>query len=189
MYKLKIIIATTKPGRKGPIVAEWVAELAKEFSEFETELVDLNAFGLPLMDEPEHPRLQKYQHEHTKRWSRLISEADAYIIVTAEYDFSFPAPIKNALDYLYLEWGHKPVGFVSYGGISGGLRCVQALKQVVTALKMMPIVEAVTLPFFTKQINEEGKFTPDDQIKQTGTAMFTELLKWTEALKPMRLPI
>lgn len=189
MYKLKIIIATTRPGRKGPTVAEWVNELAKEFTDFDTELVDLNAFGLPLMDEPEHPRLRKYQHEHTKRWSKLIDEADAYIIVTAEYNFSFPAAIKNALDYLFFEWGHKPVAFVSYGGISGGLRCVQALKQVVTALKMMPMVEAVTLPFFTKNINEAGKFVADENIKHSGQAMFTELLKWTAALKPMRLQI
>lgn len=187
MYKLKVISATTRPSRKGPLIANWTMEISRQFTEFETELLDLKTIGLPLMDEPEHPRLKKYQHEHTIRWSKTIDEADAFIIVTGEYNFGFPAPIKNALDYLYQEWGSKPVAFVSYGGISGGLRSVQMLKQVVTTLKMMPMVEAVAMPFFTKHIDAEGKFQADETLTRSAIAMFKELSRWTAALKPLRL--
>ena len=186
MHKLKIITSTTRPGRKGPAVSEWVLEVSKQFPDYETEILDLHTLALPLFDEPEHPRMRKYQHEHTHRWSRAIDEADAIIIVTAEYNFGMPAPLKNALDYLVHEWSSKPVAFVSYGGQSGGLRSVQMTKLVVTALKMMPIPEAVAIPFFTKYINEEGKFVADESLNKSAQAMFTELLRWTAALKPLR---
>lgn len=189
MYKLKIIIATTRPGRKGPAVADWVLEATKQFQDFETEILDLHTIGLPLLDEPEHPRLRKYQHEHTHRWSRLVDSADAYIIVTGEYNFGMPAPLKNALDYLVHEWGSKPVAFVSYGGVSAGLRSVQMTKQVVTALKMMPIPEAVAIPFFTKYFDADDKFAGDESLSKQATAMLTELLRWTVALKSLRSPV
>lgn len=186
MYNLKIITASTRPGRKGPALADWIFETAKKHTEFSVELLDLAAINLPFLDEPNHPRLQKYEKEHTKKWSTLISGADAFIFVTPEYNFGYPAPLKNALDFLYNEWTYKPVAFVSYGGIAGGTRSVQALKQVVTALKMMPVVEAVNIPFFTKYIDEQNKFNADEHIQHSAETMITELLKWTEKLKLMR---
>jgi NAD(P)H-dependent FMN reductase len=109
MHNLKIIISTTRQGRKGNVVASWITSLAKEDKRFDTALLDLAEINLPFMDEPNHPRLQQYQNEHTKKWSTTIQEADAFIIVLSEYNFGFPAPIKNALDYLFNEWKHKPV--------------------------------------------------------------------------------
>ena len=187
MYNLKIISSSTREGRKGPAVAAWIFEEAKKQAEYSTELLDLAEINLPFIDEPEHPKLQKYQHEHTKKWSHTIDSADAFIIVTPEYNFGFPATIKNALDFLYKEWNYKPVGLVSYGGISGGTRCQQMLKQVLTGLKMMPLFEAVTLPFFAKHINNQGVFVADEHIQNSAKAMFAELLKWTKAMKPMRI--
>ena len=186
MYQLKIITSTTRQGRKGHIVAKWITELATANGNFQVELLDLAEINLPFMDEPNHPRLQQYQHEHTKRWSAKINEADAFIIVLSEYNFGFPAPIKNALDFLFNEWKHKPVAFVSYGGISGGLRSTQMLKQVVTALNMMPVVESVAIPFFNQYINDEEEFHPDEKVEKSAHGMFTELLRWAETLKPMR---
>lgn len=186
MFNLKIIIASTRPGRKGPIVASWIYELAKENQAFNTTLVDLAEVNLPFLDEPNHPVLHQYQHEHTKKWSHIINEADAFIIVTAEYNYGYPAPLKNALDFLYREWNYKPVAFVSYGGIAGGTRAVQQLKQVVTAQKMMPVTESVNIPFFSRHINEQGVFVADDALKNSADAMFTELEKWAAAMKPMR---
>src|SRR5919202_6790763 len=138
MNSLKIITSTTRPGRKGIAVANWMTGVAQQTGKFNVELLDLAVINLPFLDEPNHPRLQQYQHEHTKRWSATIDAADAFIIVLGEYNFGFPAPIKNALDYLFNEWKHKPVAIVSYGGISGGLRSTQMIKQVVTALSIMP---------------------------------------------------
>lgn len=186
MFNLKVIIASTRPGRKGPAVAAWIYELVKSNPGFNVELLDLAVINLPFLDEPDHPKLQKYQHQHTKDWSRIIDSGDAYIIVTPEYNFGYPATIKNALDFLYNEWTYKPVAFVSYGGIAGGTRSIQMLKQVVTAQKMMPVTEAVNIPFFTNFINAEGVFVPDDAVTKSAEAMVTELIRWTEALKPMR---
>ncbi|MEO6453564.1 MAG: NAD(P)H-dependent oxidoreductase, partial [Ginsengibacter sp.] len=112
--------------------------------------------------------------------------ADAFVMVTAEYNYGYPAPLKNALDYLFAEWNYKPVAFVSYGGIAGGTRAVQQLKQVVTAQKMMPITEIVNIPFFTKYIDDKGIFNTDKILHQSADAMLAELVKWANGLKEMR---
>ncbi|MEO5998280.1 MAG: NAD(P)H-dependent oxidoreductase [Chitinophagaceae bacterium] len=186
MFKLKIIVASTRPGRKGPAIAAWMEEIAREHPSFEVSMLDLKEINLPFLDEPHHPRLQKYQQEHTKKWSSTIAEADAFIFVTAEYNYGYPAALKNALDFLFVEWNYKPVAFVSYGGIAGGTRSVQQLKQVVTAQKMMPIAESVNIPFFTKYIDDQEKFNGDELQQKAADDMMKELAKWTEALKPMR---
>ena len=186
MFSLKIIIASTRPGRKGPFIGSWIFELATQQKMFDVGILDLAIINLPFLDEPNHPRLQQYQQEHTKNWSNLINSSDAFIIVTPEYNYGYPAPLKNALDFLYHEWSYKPVAFVSYGGIAGGTRSVQMLKQVITALKMMPMQEAVHIPFFTNHITEQHGFVPDEAIRKSADAMFSELAKWTEALQTMR---
>jgi NAD(P)H-dependent FMN reductase len=186
MYKLNIIIGSTRPGRKGPSIASWIETAAEMYSEFEVELIDLAEVNLPFLNEPNHPMIQKYEHELTMDWSKRINSADAFIIVTPEYNYSYTAPVKNALDYLYKEWNYKPVAFVSYGGVAGGTRAVQSLRLVVTALKMVPINESVNIPFFTKYIDNEGIFRPEEELGKCAEVMFVELLKWTKELKSMR---
>jgi NAD(P)H-dependent FMN reductase len=187
MLQLHIIIASTRPGRVGLPVAEWFIAQAKQHGKFAVEVVDLAKVGLPLFDEPRHPRLRQYEHEHTKAWSRTIDPADAFVFVTPEYNFGPPPSLVNALDFLVHEWAYKPVAFVSYGGVSGGIRAVQIVKLIVTALKMMPMFEAVVLPFFTQQIDKEKcVFAPPKVQEDAAVAMLDELLKWTTALKTMR---
>jgi NAD(P)H-dependent FMN reductase len=186
MYNLSIIIASTRPGRKGPAMANWIYEVARQHEAFNVELIDLLEVNLPFLDEPLHPRLQKYEHQHTRDWSAKINKADAFIFVTPEYNYGYTAPLKNALDFVFNEWSYKPIGFVSYGGIAGGTRCIQLLKPVVTALKMVPVMEAVNIPFFTKHINEEGKFIADEPLINAANAMLRELAKWVEPLQKMR---
>ena len=186
MYNIKIITSTTREGRKGIAIAKWITILAKQNSNFNVELLDLAEINLPFMDEPNHPSMQQYQHEHTKKWSAKINEADGFIIVLAEYNFGFPAPIKNAIDYLFKEWMYKPVAFISYGGVSGGLRSTQMLKQVVTAVYMTAVVDQVILPSFTKLINDQGIFVPDELVTKSADAMLKELEKHSELLKTIR---
>ena len=186
MLDLKIIIASTRAGRKGPSIATWFYDIAAKHSAFNTELLDLAVINLPFLDEPNHPRFKKYTHQHTLDWSAKIDPADAFVIVTAEYNYGFPAPIKNALDFLYQEWNYKPVAFVSYGGVSGGTRAVQMLKQVVSAQKMMPLADGVHIPAFTKHIDEQGKFNGDEGLDKSANSMLDELNKWAVAMKPMR---
>jgi NAD(P)H-dependent FMN reductase len=161
--KIKIILSSTREGRKGPSVAHWVLEAALRRDDFEVSLVDLAETDLPFLDEPEHPAKQRYTKRHTQLWSAEIDDADGFVIVTPEYNHGFPATLKNALDFVYREWNHKPVAFVSYGGMAGGTRAVQLLKPVVLALQMDPVPEAVHLPFFSRHITESGDFRPGDK--------------------------
>jgi NAD(P)H-dependent FMN reductase len=186
MPKLKIISSTTRPGRKGPAIAAWVAAVSRQRAGFEVEVLDLGQIHLPMMDEPFHPMLQNYQYQHTRQWSTTIGEADAFVMVTAEYNGGIPAPLKNALDYLNKEWAYKPVAIVSYGGVSAGTRAAQVLKGVLTTLKMVPLVETVAIPFFDQFINDQGEFVPNPITEKAAHDMLDELLRWTTALKPLR---
>ena len=91
-------------------------------------MLDLGEVNLPMMNEPNYPRLKKYEHEHTKKWSAKIEDADACVFVTSEYDFNYPAPLRNALEYLSEEWQFKAAGIVSYSGVSAGTRASNSLK-------------------------------------------------------------
>ena len=187
MLRLQIIIASTREGRLGDKVGAWAEKHAREHGKFEIELVDLKQVNLPLFDEPKHPRFREYTKEHTKRWSEIVSRGDAYLIVTSEYDFGPPASLINALQYLSQEWAYKPAAMVSYGGVSGGTRCTNALRIILTSLKMMPLMESVNIPFFAQYVNKEtGVFDPGEiQAKAVGP-MLDELMKWATAMKTMR---
>jgi NAD(P)H-dependent FMN reductase len=187
MYKLKVIIASTRPGRAGLPVGEWFYNfIKKNDNNFEVELLDLLKINLPLLDEPNHPKLKKYTQEHTFAWSKIIDESDAFVFVTPEYNFGPPATLINALDYVYNEWNYKACGFVSYGAVSGGLRSVQVLKQVITTLKMVPIYEAVAIPMVNEQIDEQKNFNATPFNEKSALIMLKELQKWTDALIQMR---
>lgn len=185
MIQLKIITASTRAARKGPVVADWIVKKAKATGKFKVELLDLAVINLPFLDEPEMPNLQKYKHAHTKKWSKTIDKGDAFIIVTPEYNNSYPAPIKNALDHLFNEWNDKPVAFVSYGGVSAGTRSMTALKVVAAALKMYTVKEAVNVPFFETYIRD-GVFQPDERMDKSAASLLKALGKWAAGLKKMR---
>ena len=182
---LQVVVASTRPGRVGPVVSDWFVRLAEEHGGFEVKVTDLAELALPLLDEPHHPRLRQYQHQHTKDWSAIVEAADAFVFVMPEYNYTFTAPLKNALDYLCAEWAYKPVGFVSYGGISGGLRAVQSLKPVVTTLSMFPLPASVALPFVANSI-VDGVLEPSELADGTAKTMLDELVRVSAALKPLR---
>jgi len=186
MAELRIITSTTRPGRKSPVIASWIAEKARGYVPFNVEILDLAKIDLPMMNEPNHPRLRKYQHEHTKKWSQMVDTSDAFIFIIAEYNHGFTAPLKNAIDYLSQEWAYKPVGLVSYGGVAGGTRSVHMLKEILTALKMVPLSEGVSIPFIQNFINEDDEFVANEIIDQSADVMLTELLRWTDTLQSMR---
>ena len=186
MHNLLIITVSTRPTRKGHVFAPWLQSVAEADPDWNVSIADLGAIDLPMFDEPRHPRLGNYQHNHTKAWSQMVDAADAFVIVTPEYNYGAPPSIINALDFLAREWAYKPVGFVSYGGISGGMRAVQMLKQFNTTLKMMPIPEAVTITMFGELIDAEGKLQPTPIMETAAGTMLGELKKWTGALKTLR---
>lgn len=187
MPHLQVFLVSTRPGRRGVAVARWFEREARRHGGFEVELVDLAEVDLPLMNEPEHPRLRTYQHEHTRAWSARVARADAFVFVTPEYNHATPPSLINAIDYLVHEWAYKPVGFVSYGGISGGLRGVQMAKPMLSGLKMVPIPEAVALPMFSRLLDPAtGAFNGDESHARAAAAMLDELVRWTAALAALR---
>jgi NAD(P)H-dependent FMN reductase len=183
---LQIIIASTRPGRVGPSVADWVYQRAFAHGSFDAEIVDLAEVNLPIFDEPRHPRFREYTHQHTRDWSATVERGDAFIFVVPEYNFGFNAAIKNAIDYLHTEWQYKPVGFASYGGVAAGTRAVQMLKQVVTALKMTPVAESVSIPFIGQFLGADRAFQPNEIMESAVTAMLDELTRWTAVLRGLR---
>jgi NAD(P)H-dependent FMN reductase len=184
--KLLIIISSTRPGRIGVPVANWFVEQAGAHAGFEVELIDLYELDLPLLDEPNHPRLRQYTKEHTKQWSATVDAADAVVFVTAEYNHSYTAALKNSIDYLHHEWAHKPLGFVSYGGVAAGTRAMQALKPVAIALALVPVVAAVNIPFVQQFRTDDGTIVGNDVMVEAASAMLDELMTMHGALAPLR---
>jgi NAD(P)H-dependent FMN reductase len=185
VLKLHVVIASVRPGRMGLPVGAWFHAFAQKHARFEVTLVDLAAVNLPFLDEPKHPRLAEYTKPHTKAWSATIAAADAFVFVVPEYNHGAPPSLLNAMDFLYNEWLYKPCAFVSYGGPAMGARSVGVMKQKAVALKMMPMFEAVGIPFIIKQVTN-GAFAPTEQNEKAATTMLDELLRWAEALQVLR---
>ncbi|GAB2958255.1 bifunctional NAD(P)H-dependent oxidoreductase/GNAT family N-acetyltransferase [Micromonospora polyrhachis] len=182
-----VIVASTRPGRLGPAIADWFVQAAlpaATASGVTLDIADLADIGLPLLDEPEHPSSGTYVHEHTRSWSRQVAAADAFVVVTPEYNYGMPAALKNAFDVLYHEWAWKPVGFVSYGNTSAGTRSVQMTKQVVTTLRMLPIGATVALRI-AESIND-GQVLQSAGLDESARRMLLELSRVASAMRPLR---
>lgn len=183
---LQIIVTPTRAGRVGRKFGDWLYSFAVDHSNFEVELIDLADINLPLFDEPKHPRLHQYEHAHTKEWSKLVAKGDVYIFVMPEYDHLPPSSFINAVTYLSNEWSYKAVSFLSYGGISGGLRAVEAARLMVNAVRMVPILETLPIPQYPQYIDENGNFRPNEAIESGAQAVFEELFKMNNGLKNIR---
>ena len=185
MARLNIIIGSTRPGRNGAQVGTWFADVARAHAGFDVHIADLAEVNLPFLDEPV-PAIEgePYQHLHTRRWSAITAAADAFVIVTLEYQ-GYPAALKNALDYLYTEWRDKPVAFVSYGMTSGGLRAAAQLKPVVSALGMVPVNAGVVLHLRTA-LTADGHLAPTAAMQAAAKETLDELVRVTPAFTALR---
>ncbi|XAS67699.1 NAD(P)H-dependent oxidoreductase [Micrococcaceae bacterium Sec5.7] len=184
MVRIAIVLGSTRPGRVGKTVADWVCEQGKKRADAQVELVDVGDFGLPLLDEPRPPSLGQYRNEHTKAWAQVIASFDGYIIVTGEYNHSVPGALKNAIDYLYREWNNKAVGFVSYGS-AGGTRAVEHLRQIAAEVQMADVRAQVALPLAT-EFENYTTFTPSPRAVQALERVFDQVIAWAGALKTLR---
>lgn len=180
--KVAVIVGSTRPGRAGKNIAEWYMNHTNDVSGMKFELIDLEKEGLPFLDEPVPASAQQYQHEHTKKWSEKISGFDAYIFVTAEYNHSIPAPLKNAIDYLYNEWANKPVAFVGYGG-AGGTRAIVHLRTIAGELQMADI--RLTIGVRNPWEIQDSNIAPE-LVSGDPKAQLEQLRWWGEALKTAR---
>jgi NAD(P)H-dependent FMN reductase len=142
--RILVIVGSTRARRICPQIAEWVAQVGRETISGLSEVVDLKEWRLPMDDEPGVPAGGEYAFEHTRAWSRKVSGADAFVFVTPQYNWGYPAPLKNALDHLHKEWSGKPAMIVTYGA-RGGNKCAEQLRQVLDGLEMKPVA---TMPGF-----------------------------------------
>ncbi len=184
MTKIAVILGSTKPGRNGEAVAKWVYEIAKKRNDAQFELVDVAEYNLPLYDEPYPAMVQQYTKEHTKKWSQKINEFDGYIFVTAEYNHSVPGALKNAIDFLNVEWKNKAAGFVSYGS-AGGARAVEHLRLIAAELHMADVRAQVMLNLFTDFVNM-SEFKPDPRHEAEVDEVINQVIAWSNALKTLR---
>lgn len=184
MAKIAIIIGSTRPGRNGEAVGKWVYEQSKKHSGAEFELIDILDYNLPLLDEPYPAMMQQYTKDHTKRWSEKINEFDGYVIVTPEYNHSTSGALKNAIDYLNVEWADKAAGFVSYGS-AGGARAVEHLRQIFAELRVATVRAQVMFSLFTDFV-DMTEFKPDARHESEAAVLFDQVISWSNALKTIR---
>jgi NAD(P)H-dependent FMN reductase len=184
MTKIAVITGTTRPGRANLGVAQWVLEQASGRSDAEFELVDIADWNLPLLDEALPAGFQQYANTHTQSWSAKISEFDGYIFVTPEYNHSISGSLKNAIDYLSVEWNNKAAGFVSYGSM-GGARAVEHLRGIASELQLAHVRNQVTFSLFT-DFENFSEFKPTDQSASALHPMLDQLLPWTRAMQSLR---
>lgn len=182
--RLMIIVGSVRPGRIGLPIARWAEQHAVAHG-FEVDFVDLAELALPFMDEPHHPKMKKYTKPHTIAWSERVDAADAILLVTPEYNHSFSPALKNALDFLNNEWWRKPVGFVSYGGVSGGTRGVVALTTSTSGFGLVKVTANVEINF-PGQYLVDGVFTPGDKENAVLDKELGEIQELSDLLAPSR---
>lgn len=188
MEKLKIyiILGSTRQNRFGEQAAQWVFDRAKKREEFTVELIDLRNLDLPFFDEPVSPSSNKgkYDNPKAKEWAEKIGKADGYIWVSPEYNHSYSAVLKNAIDYVYPEWNKKAVGLVSYGSV-GGARAVEHLRGVAAELQMVSMRTAVHIPAPWNLLDSNGRFK-GNEFNGMADLMLDQLSWWAQALKAAR---
>jgi len=184
MPRIGIILGSTRPGRNGEAVAQWVHQLASKRDTADYELVDLADYQLPHLDEPMPPMAGHYTREHTLPWAAKIASFDGFVFVTPEYNHSTSAALKNAIDYLYAEWTNKAAGFVSYGS-AGGTRAVEHLRLVMAELQVATVRLQVALSLAT-DFEHYSSFNPAPHHEQSLTGMLDQVVAWSTALQPLR---
>ena len=181
MTRIAVILGSTRPGRRGQQVAEWVHQLAQKRGGADVDLIDLADHPLPHLDEAQPPMFAQYANQHTKEWSALIAQYDGYVFVTPEYNHSTSGALKNAIDYLFQEWNNKAAGFVSYGSVGGGCK-VAALG---VELMVADVRAQVTIPI--QQFFENWtEFRPDQQLEDDLGTLLDQVIAWSTALQPLR---
>lgn len=186
MTRIAIVLGSTRPGRLGKAVAEWVLQRSAERTDAQFELLDVADFDLPLLDEPLPPSLGRHEQGHTRAWAEAVAGFDGFVFVTGEYNHSVPGALKNALDYLYAEWNNKAAAFVSYGS-AGGIRAVEHLRGVAAELQMADVRAQVALPLAT-EFEHYRTFTPSAAAETSLVTVFDQVIAWAGALKVLRPP-
>jgi NAD(P)H-dependent FMN reductase len=181
---IAIILGSTRPGRNGKPVADWITDKAGARTAARYELVDLADHPLPHLDEPMPPAVGQYAGDHTKAWAEKIGSYDGFIFVTPEYNHSTSGVLKNAIDYLHAEWNNKAAAFVSYGSL-GGARAIEHLRGICSELQIAHVRQQLSFSLFT-DFENFSTFAPGPQHAELAVVMFDQLESWSAAMKTVR---
>ena len=184
--RVAVVIGSTRPGRNCSHIAAWVRDVAQEHSSLHYELLDLAEVDLPFLDEPRMAALGHYQHEHTRAWSRTVSSYGGFVFVFPQYNWGYPAPLKNALDFLYAEWDGKPVSYVTYG-TRGGNRGARQIRQVLAGLHMRELDDHLEVVITEADVDGEGQLKDIESTLRPYVAQTRTIdVQMVEALKGAR---
>lgn len=184
MIRIGVIVGSTRPGRKALDVAKWVMAIATLRNDAAYELVDIQDFNLPLLDEPVPPSMGQYSKPHTKVWAEKIGSYDGFVFVTPEYNHGISGALKNAIDFLFAEWNNKAAGFVGYGS-AGGVRATESLRLVMGEIKIADVRTQVMLSLFA-DFENYTTFRPGQHHEKSVTTMLDEVVSWSSAMKTVR---
>ncbi|MGA9877038.1 MAG: NAD(P)H-dependent oxidoreductase [Solirubrobacteraceae bacterium] len=163
--RIAVVVGSTRPTRICRGIAEWVRGVAQEGSPLHYELIDLAEIDLPFLDEPLKASLHQYEHEHTRVWSRIVSSYDGFVFVFPQYNWGYPAPLKNALDFLYREWHDRPAASVTYG-TRGGSKGAQQFHSVLEGVHMRPLAEGIEIFVTDEDVDEDWQLRDLDATLQ-----------------------
>jgi NAD(P)H-dependent FMN reductase len=163
--RIAVVIGSTRPTRICADIAAWTCDAIQDGSELAYELLDLAQINLPFLDEPLKAALHQYEHEHTRSWSRLVQSYDGFLFVFPQYNWGYPAVLKNALDYLYEEWHDKPASFLTYG-TRGGNKAADQFTSVMHGLHMRVTDDHVEAVITDEDVDG------DWQLKDVHTTLF-----------------
>jgi len=184
MLRVGIVVGSTRPGRKAEAVAQWVHSIASQRNDAEFEVVDIEHYKLPLLDEPMPPSLGQYKNPHTHAWAAKIASLDAFVFVTPEYNHGTSGALKNAIDFLFKEWNNKAAGFVGYGSV-GGARAIESLRLVMGEIMIADVRAQVGLSLFT-DFENFTTFKPAPHHEKAVHALLDQVIAWGGALKSLR---
>ncbi|MFE3887340.1 NADPH-dependent FMN reductase [Streptomyces lydicus] len=176
-YRLAVIIASTREGRFAPVIANWFSRHAETHAHIDLDVIDLDTV---------RPYELRYGSTEFESFAKRVDEADAFVVITPEYNHSFPAPLKHAIDLLHRQWQAKPVGFVSYGGISGGLRAVEQLRLVFAELHATTVRETVSFSLSGNLFDEAGGLHDPAPAAQAADTLLNQLTWWAVTLREAR---
>ncbi len=178
--KLTVVIGSNREGRFAPVVADWFLARARAHHGLDIEVLDLADTELPTtLSRDPSPAVAAQLAVITPK----LAAADAFVVITPEYNHSFPAPLKNLIDWHFAQWQAKPVGFVSYGGISGGLRAVEQLRQVFAELHAVTVRDTVSFPQVHGLFDEDGEHREPSQADAAVKKMLDQVAWWAWALR------
>lgn len=185
--KILVILGSTREGRRGEKVANWAMGILSKNTGADFEFVDLRDWNLPFYDFPTSPSTERglYHNKLQKKWSEKIDSADGFLMITPEYNHGYSAVLKNAIDYAWFEWNHKPIAFISYGSAAGGVRAVEQLRLVAIELEMIPIRQAVQISGIRSAFDDKGNII-DKSFDHRLEGVAKYLILWTESLKKIR---